>query len=1428
MSTEIDDVGGLAPPKIVSVEKAFEMMAVDNVIEERLGVYGVVSDKLDSYVKGTATIENNFAYESRPGEVYYKASAHDHEVYARVVNRENHEYMTAYIESNSTPPKDMPPEILAEQVKAALADVGLRDAVAHLDLKDQPAIFEGEHKYDPLPADVVASLEKEASVVFSTNAHLGPDYVDPYDEVALENAKYEGGTASSRADGASKSNAVPESPAQGDMLGPSEPIQADGGNRTQEGSSARGEQNSASETAALADGRVRDQDELHAQASTVEGSKSRESLTPNENERKSDSGAAVGLEDTYENRKTFGASDQNDVASGFGNLREGGQGRDKLVFTGDPEVLQRFQQTLEAKGLMRNIDGHRTIMANDKKIEKIWKESAAHVNKLRGSDGANSVGAEQIGTVRFKAERVGFIANTIGRVMPSTGVVKVYAAGTESQRNEQTANFDSFVGELKKSNLTVEGVGKNITATSDYLRDAINVANKSLRQGSAENGEQSTKSEQVQSGSESASGTATKASPEATSAKASAPSSDIGNRLEAMAKDPQSALNASRKSSETVPVLNGLRLTQEFRGELGNGLKNVPTDERAATLANFGAFNQKMLELANSDNKTINGPSRDIAGNIALHKGEKLQDGIYTELKKGVETIPGFKDQYTAKVAELVKDGVLTDKQANSLNTLMAAAEATAASKAIARNDPLSSASPRAEASAEREAQMQGGAKSAVVSAGLTPGASADPVLSVSPGGPKSPEAGTAPEKTGATTATAGATGTSATAEATASSSAQASAQPQAVDVSKLDLGNAYSATSGSITATAATAQSGGQRLADSDPLAGVSPGVDRRTEPAIDIAVNKSTEQVSGTSAPTQASATATATAEDGATKTGEAQAQVQTATTSGQASAGAEGKATATPATAEASSPSADAVKSAAQAESLRDRIESIASAGPQSLTQERVTSLMADLEGRRGLSLDRVDNGEGGKPTETLSRLENILNFAASGKFDAATSVQAQSLQSELTRWKEQDSARGGPTQAASHAGGKDAESWKDAIAAVSASNAAESSSAAQSATPAAATGSATTTAKAAPAQEIVPGKSVSAPEQVASTGSSESKAVGVQASAPTEASHAQTVARVNTLSEAFSNPANKFVTRNEKWNTGKITETAQAIVGLNEKELGRMNPEKITEMAAFAAWMSRSANEGQIPGFNGEKGGELKEKLEEKANALVKLAADKGADISPAVEKNIQRGDNLLSAMDTHQRYQEAASVASSRESTVAALKGYSPLVEDSMKAASQRGEKSEAVDIRAGVKPVQDVAVSTAKESLQAYSGAITESGVKNILKNAGTLTPENLQSMDKDTLAKAMVSLEVISSNLRDGSLMGPVDQLSKSMQSNLTVLEKAVDTLKNSFGKASDMVGSLIKAHEGFGKQSGGTENSASEAVGAKGKTGRAGSMEL
>lgn len=431
------------------------------------------------------------------------------------------------------------------------------------------------------------------------------------------------------------------------------------------------------------------------------------------------------------------------------------------------------------------------------------------------------------------------------------------------------------------------------------------------------------------------------------------------------------------------------------------------------------------------------------------------------------------------------------------------------------------------------------------------------------------------------------------------------------------------------------------------------------------------------------------------------------------------------------------------------LYERIEQIAKAGPDAVTNDQVTTLLKDLRVAKDTEDVTLVDGRGvndfssDEPTKTLTRLEAIVDAAAAGRFGPEAQAEAKDMKPLLEEngaWQFQESDRyySDPTGArtpadqdrAIKAERAELGSWLGAEASASAGAGSEASS--------------SNNTKEAP-------QAVSAMDTSASHGTTGTTASNAAAAAPSAELKA-TEKAVTQLSQLMANPAGSFTTKDHQWDPRGADKLAKAIGDIDSEALKQMTSTTRAEVAAYSEWAARAAQDGKLPVRD-----DLKDTLVAKATELVGDHKD-SAPLNSDATKNLAKAQRLETAMDAR---------------------------------ATGAGNAQEAL----GSQPNRDMS-GIAKDLVHAVYKApeMGEAYAKYTLKMASAITPENIRSLSTDDRARTAVALDFLARQVKDGAL-GDFGALSNAVQRHTTNAIDAADKLYQTYAKDPSMQASMIRA---------------------------------
>jgi len=250
----------------------------------------------------------------------------------------------------------------------------------------------------------------------------------------------------------------------------------------------------------------------------------------------------------------------------------------------------------------------------------------------------------------------------------------------------------------------------------------------------------------------------------------------------------------------------------------------------------------------------------------------------------------------------------------------------------------------------------------------------------------------------------------------------------------------------------------------------------------------------------------------------------------------------------------------------------------------------------------------------------------------------------------------------------------------------------------------------------------------------------------------------------LSMLMANPAGSFTNRDKSWNHENVQRAATEVLRLDPDSVSQLSAQQRTKVAVYAAWVADNANQGKLPGFASEEGKAQASQLVERAAALIGKMED-GAKVLPDIQKNVDKADRMVGAMEQLQKSTSMASEASREEP-------------------SRGGISSNAASALA-----KDLVHSVYRQP------EMSDAQAKYLLKNAANLTPETTKSLDPQTRAQAAVAMGHLAQQVRDGA-MGDFSKLPNSVQKNVIAAGNAAENLLTSMGKDPSMRSELTQAY--------------------------------
>lgn len=441
---------------------------------------------------------------------------------------------------------------------------------------------------------------------------------------------------------------------------------------------------------------------------------------------------------------------------------------------------------------------------------------------------------------------------------------------------------------------------------------------------------------------------------------------------------------------------------------------------------------------------------------------------------------------------------------------------------------------------------------------------------------------------------------------------------------------------------------------------------------------------------------------------------------------------------------------------------QIDAVIKAGPDALSREDASAVVAALEARQASKLASLDGRGGNLPTQTLERVEGLLKDVASGRHGDDLAASAKNLEDSLQKWKSQDAAR----LAKEHGVTPDALAdlrnslRKDDGAWHGVEKAAES-------------------------------RAAQAPQGPADAASTRSQAAGPApaAQAPVEAAAQevdvaavqrfnQTEMAAGKLAGMLANPAGSFTNRDKTWNERNVDAAVEAVMRVDVEAARTMTVNQRNQIAAYAAWIADNANSGRLPGFAGAEGQARAKEVTERATALVGLASGK---MPAAVTAQIAKADRMVGAL-------QQRSLAAPRRAQAAAAQA--PRATDRSAAGSARATPAAASAATLdGTRLARDIGHAVFKEK------DLSEPYAKYLLKNAGALTPDALKPLSSTEKAQAVVGLAHLVREVRDGAL-GEFKELPAALQRHVLAAQSVANNLHVGLSDNSSDKTAVTKAY--------------------------------
>lgn len=438
-------------------------------------------------------------------------------------------------------------------------------------------------------------------------------------------------------------------------------------------------------------------------------------------------------------------------------------------------------------------------------------------------------------------------------------------------------------------------------------------------------------------------------------------------------------------------------------------------------------------------------------------------------------------------------------------------------------------------------------------------------------------------------------------------------------------------------------------------------------------------------------------------------------------------------------------------ANAKGLAADLERIGQAGEGALSPVKAEALLGAVSDLRGAKLSALDSREGAGPSETLARLDRVLETIQKGNYPEHLVIQAEELGKTAARWKQEDHKRqGGGAVAADRI-----EQAREAVAV---------------AEPGWASGATVATAEKAASltQELGAAKDGTRSETVASVSTEARKA-----EAPAQPSLADTQRAVRSLHMDMQWPPRTFTTQDKQWDEGAVQKFAEKVANLDPDKVAQLPAEDRKGMAAYAAWLVDSAASGKLPGFNSEQG-----------KALLQRATDTGLKLI----NNLEPGSTLPEGLAKRVAHAEGmADQMVAREKNMGASADLAERRADAPGQASQ-GAAAQSLKGQDLSRYAKDLAHSVFE------SGGMTEQHAIRLLKVSAEFTPESLKTLDPQTKARAVTGMEELAKAVKAGDL-GNFERLPAEVRNSTLKALNTADKLHDVLAKEPGMSTELIKA---------------------------------
>lgn len=1102
------------------------------------------------------------------------------------------------------------------------------------------------------------------------------------------------------------------------------------------------------------------------------------------------------------------------LESSLAQIRMNPDRQRRLVISGDPMIERAFYDKLAEMGHLKYQGGAPVITTSRKNALKILQETAGRFEGAEAKH-ALSLTLDRDGGGIIGSIRAGLGNNILGR----RHEIDVVVVGKPDVMDAKLKELGSFVREMSDKGyipskdgavvdgkLVVKDDGPQKFDGSGKLYDVVTDVKNKVEAFNAEKAAKDAAVREFKSEKDykSVAEARSKASPEDGADSTMAVNKHAAKLAKSIAsdfQDPNLLYNLNEKKQ-----VRAMALLQQARGLSDPSIPELGTlakAERQTAVVQLAAL------VAKTDAKEFGG---DDAGKLKKQLDHRSHADTST-IREKVDSLisseaardPDFAKNAKELLNGLVERKILSEEQATALNEKFAkASEATQGatrSEASTQSEGSQQSATQSTGSTSSEATTQSArSESGATSSSSSDSASSSSTASSTAEGKQASHEGV--ERTTGGLTESGSSGSTAntgnnassTAEATQSKSGTESRTSGANEGSSNSKSGQYGV-SDSVQEAASLSDSGGERGRTTGMTASSSAG---STTSSMERAQGASqTASLNGEQGDSYSSAASSS--KTGTRSTQEAQ--------DSQRSAGAEGVSVSTSASvtqtgsvgrqsadlgsnrtlSEASSQgSAEATSRTGTASTLRDRIEAAAAAGPARLSESTAHNLVAGLDAIRTKPLSSLDAGGGTRPTETLVRTEAILGLMQSGKMGAELQALAGNLKGPVDKWNQQDAIRYEKDgalitiqrQSVMEQLRSANANWSlSTVAAQAASGNLGSSNASQSGEVVAGTKGSSATTSSTTQAGTTTSAGVNA-QNSASTGqpnsSTTAQSIAKDASAQrlweTESAGAK-------LSSMMSNPAGSFTNRDKTWNTENIQKAANEVLRIDPEAAGSLSAAQRTKVAAYSAWIAENAKEGKLPGFSSESGKEMASQLVDRAAALIGKM-DEGSKIPSDVQKSLDKGDRLVSAMD---QLQKSASATRETNSVSAERTSLSPAAAKAL---------------------ANDMVHSVYRQS------ELNESQAKYLLKNAVNLTPDAIKSLDPQSQAKTAVAIQSLAESVRSGA-MGAFDKLPGGVQKQVSAAQAAADTLMSTMSKDPSMRAELNQAYSDLSAKTSGQTKS-------------------